>query len=1814
MPAPWTYEPRSAYYQRIAAQFAAQARRHAFQQVARRELGQRGYNPDIMQQSVTMFDRPVIRGSDIDSIVKRPPAVRTSGGTPSSFDNIISSVFGGPIDQPWDVLRPLKRVMDFEQRSIAQPLSRAVYEGVMGGDYETAPGFVRFGLESIFSPSTYLGGVGAGALARGTRLGAGVFRGWTPAREATSIGASIVGGTAGSAIGEAVGGQTGSVLGALAGGGLGGVTGYNVPGRGVRAGIRAARESGTSLRGLTFDELQQAIPPAERVIGKPLSGVFTTNEGRRFVELPDLGELGPSLRQSGWQPEEVTKMWQDSLAESSEGARRAAQATKAQAKELDFWEKAFALPNRRRYWYELSSETFQDDLPDLSPDMVSLFHDLIGATSQSAPPLDNLRRALSAMAHHLQGEPVETALVATPGATTPVARAFTREGLEGLKISNFAGTFDWLRGLDDLPPLSTNDRQVARMFGIQPEDLARNQALYEPISRFYLKMARRATTEGLSTEPYQSWQVQALGWTAERPGTDTVDYLESMSRIKNSLRATGLDLSEGITNKVMADPRFQAVVDGTTEQFQRAGIATIEVASNADPSAAAVRRLNPGATPQSAADLSRIQSRLMRRLTTSQPETASAKAERLTRGGRLGERPSIVEELLQVITGNPRLKVTRTAFGKGTFRTTDGSVGVHANMRIPLAEGLTFEQRRVFMATYGRALKQEAMSWSTFGRPGGLVDETPTFSVFIEGTEAVEDGAILGFREGLGGGHEINVRQVPNGTVLEINPRFEGAAKIGPDEALVNQAFNKAFPNRSGKIEPRGYVSDYFEADEYDAIIQRGVTDAVAESQPRRVPPGRRPAAGRGVDVSRESVESKISDAVAAYEQQRADWVTAEQSRQSRAATRAAAPAGAAAPGPPGRPTAAGGGADVAANTGYDPTTAAPRDLRRPLVKGREVERLLDVPPIVPKLTWWDIALNELKKVAPGIGEARTLQLEDLARAGVEARRIMLAQVDSLAARFTQLSASRVKQAFVRDAQGRIQGLPGAPTIADLAAYLPVYDQYLDDAQRQVMAQLRESMEYYTKAQLEQGIPIKSRPDVSEGGGFYLPRGDAALEDGLELVKTRGGGAGRVGLKPSSQKHAVFKTQVEGIEKGYEYAPFEDAIKAYAQSNGNQVVDQYMSNVLKEITDEQGTLLGQTAKARLLAQNEPIMLEFQGVTKRVQSLKNNLSGLTRREAEVLELLGTRDDLEDINDVIQVLQELRLRPMRTVKGRMTGPEARIALKAAVDDLSELKPRWKAALDQAARQPRARQTIPFAQLQGRAFPDEFANVWRRELSRELDKEGRVGTGLKAFNSMARGFRATGDLSWLGIQGLLGMVSDPAGYARAWKVGMRAIVDPEALGKFFDEFDQAATEVGRLTSREWAMRGLHFGAADTEYSIAARGLKVAGRTLAPESLPVVKESNRSFGFFGDAMRLTAADNMLKMNPNASARELAQAANLMTGWTRGRFLGDAGEFVQFAPRFFQSQLELAARALLDRSATGQQARLMFVKLLGFGASMTYLSNEVLGNPTDFNPTSPNFMRVRVAGSDVSLFGPWDSLLRATMRAAQGDFEYVARTKASPIVALTWDTFTGSTFIGEPTMTLDVTKTTPERVETFLKNFLPFSFQDTIRDGPAISAAFDFAGVKASPLSKADIMDELAYDAYDRGFRDLTANEVGALAQQFPDRIDARAVRKAEAVKKALEPYEAVEDQVWVKVENRPEFAGYDSLDEYVEARREELLAAGVPPGEVSRRLSQNPLLSALNSAVVKLRRRYRALHPNIDEILVDWYGFAPVTAQAAR
>jgi hypothetical protein len=577
----------------------------------------------------------------------------------------------------------------------------------------------------------------------------------------------------------------------------------------------------------SVDDLERRIPNAHRVVssdptklinGQPFSSLNMDAPSEGFLPFLHLG------------PEEAnhlnSRMWEDAIRESElaggSAAMEAVRKTGARPPTAEFLHQAMQLPQRARYWYELSGNSFTGDHIDIPREMQPGFIDNVAATSGGAKPYTNMKRALGTYAENLQGVPIYTDLRDPASVRNALNPELDRLGTH--KYQNFSGTMQYTSGLDKRPPLSVNDVQMADMFGIKGSDIGKNPALYEVMSRYVNKV--RDAQNALMPEggqPWETWQVQAPGWVQQRlnkdPGSTYDDYAMVLPKIIKELNEAGVETPNGkITLDTMRDPRFPNVMSGTRENFMGTPVGTVEVATNKTPAGAAAAQLREQLEQHDpnlpwVRDAKKGYEQIQRNTMTDFAQ-------------RHGNDPSHVSQLMSEIAGQ-KLDVSRIEpNGYGTY---EGDI--NPNLRIPMggtgSKGfvpLDKGQREAFLSILGQDLDQDGMAASHFSTlPVNEIPSQPsakhTYSVFMQRYDnQVDQKMVQEFSRQVG--YPVNVSRTPNGILVDVNIADKG---VGPSREAFENAAHATFGNdpnvqQMGFI-PRAYDSDFVHNSNYQEKI-----------------------------------------------------------------------------------------------------------------------------------------------------------------------------------------------------------------------------------------------------------------------------------------------------------------------------------------------------------------------------------------------------------------------------------------------------------------------------------------------------------------------------------------------------------------------------------------------------------------------------------------------------------------------------------------------------------------------------------------------------------------------------------------------------------------------------------------------------------------------------------------------------------------------------------------------------------------------------------------------------------------------------------
>ena len=565
-----------------------------------------------------------------------------------------------------------------------------------------------------------------------------------------------------------------------------------------------------------LEDLEKTIPESERT-ARASRGKRKTVDGGDYLDL-NLDQAGKGML--GLTQEELTSLWEASVGDTSnsEAAREIISKLNMAPKDVEFWDDALRLPDRARYWYEVSAESFEKILRVSKGDL-KRFIAIVSATSPQANPIVNMKRAIGVFAQYMAGEPIDMDLTIPQN----VREALKYGTLSGLKTGSFAGTMQYILGLENTAPLSTNDRQVASSFGVTGDDIATKPILYETLSRFYINLRDKLNSQlPPGAEPFETWQLQALGWVEERAtseATDTTrdqtdDYLSALqSEDKGKrrgvipiLKSAGIIKNDFLTDNDLRNPAIPSALSGTLDRYREKQKLTIEIGS-----------------PFS--DLQAEAKALAQEAFKNDPVAAREFLETFTSvlyaSGRGVTNP--FNELVSAVTGK---KTTLTRLQSPTSESPFDIAGtyegeVSPNVRVPMPANMADEDMRVVMAVIGRAWKQAAMAHSNF-QDKGKAEGVDTHSVFVETTENLgTDGALFGqFSSALPDGHEVIIERWPNGYMLHVTPSFTDEGPVSLDAKTINTEATKTFGD-TVKVGPTIFSGDYIEADDYGKIISR---------------------------------------------------------------------------------------------------------------------------------------------------------------------------------------------------------------------------------------------------------------------------------------------------------------------------------------------------------------------------------------------------------------------------------------------------------------------------------------------------------------------------------------------------------------------------------------------------------------------------------------------------------------------------------------------------------------------------------------------------------------------------------------------------------------------------------------------------------------------------------------------------------------------------------------------------------------------------------------------------------------------------------
>lgn len=600
---------------------------------------------------------------------------------------------------------------------------------------------------------------------------------------------------------------------------------------------------------------------------------------------------------------------------------------------------------------------------------------------------------------------------------------------------------------------------------------------------------------------------------------------------------------------------------------------------------------------------------------------------------------------------------------------------------------------------------------------------------------------------------------------------------------------------------------------------------------------------------------------------------------------------------------------------------------------------------------------------------------------------------------------------------------------------------------------------------------------IKVGGGQVTQGGDAAVDSAMMLASR--GERIKTGVKGLSSSKI---TQAEGIANGNTYLPYIEAQQQRISQGYKAMADKWLGMALE----------GEGKTATSFYPEEMV----EGI-KSLSQLKRQGSNMQK---ELKRLLGSAkgtawippqgDIHSQLTDVVNYVNGASNLSKKARDIRVKDAQAQLEgiLQAADEQFEPLREMRKSIREGLKDPESALRTAYPVEWHGQYFP--------LSQGRELQalERGKTADGISGFvqevNNAIRPVMATLDVSFLGVQGLIAAFSNPVAYVKAAKT-----VFTSGYGDYESQLHRSGDLYKMIKD------GVHWASRNdiSEFlfpSWIARTPIVGG---------LADKSNSWFSQFGNVLRSEMYRTSVQSGMDDVTRQaLARNVNLISGFSPND-PSSIEKSIMFAPRFFRSQMGLIADAVTKHDLSHDGAARALGTFLTMGVLTTYIANEALGNETSFDPDDPNFLRVRVGGRDLSVFGTWDTLARAVSKTFYNEGSlgldadgaaYLARVKASPFVSRMWDIIDGETIGGQ-----ELNWGSPGDIilsaGKYASGFMPLSAQQLLQDPPDLTnpssiagSAAQFIGTKASPLSPSEKMaikrEQVAQTKYNKAWDDL--------------------------------------------------------------------------------------------------------------------------------
>lgn len=759
-------------------------------------------------------------------------------------------------------------------------------------------------------------------------------------------------------------------------------------------------------------------------------------------------------------------------------------------------------------------------------------------------------------------------------------------------------------------------------------------------------------------------------------------------------------------------------------------------------------------------------------------------------------------------------------------------------------------------------------------------------------------------------------------------------------------------------------------------------------------------------------------------------------------------------------------------------------------------------------------------------------------------------------------------------------GILKGNTVGDIAEHRLKWNAKLTDEQKVWLDRAKVIEDSIIEFLEKNGVDIKLLR-LEEGGQFATRRVWArTLKDG-SVIDTAyvGAGPGRPGGRLPTERHRIFKTELEAIEAGYRYLPYEEALYLKVSGAYNRVADKQMADWL--LTKVPWRTTGAPEELKLAA--ETAVLKKRHSQQLLAALNRAVRGERVPDVTIRAIATSYpDQAQRLKDLIPRIQA----------GEPTAKEVQDLTRVAKGLIDTNKGEAQRAINARARArerallPRYEEAIiPAPAFAGKILTGPEAKETARALRKAFDPSfNRALAQVNKANAVARYFMLAGDYSPFVIQLIFLIGENPKIYGKAFGGAVRAMLDPKFHSKFLLKHKATIDKHPNLLITK---------AGATEFTEAmARGGWLSGKTaLIPMAESYWKTLSlflpRAVGKVGGTV-LTPFQRVFEYSLDSAGIYMAEAYDYMC--TTPARTADVDQFInefrgltssaRIGVDVLQRQIEtgsiLAPRynraiaGLLYDVGTGgirgSLARKSLAKGIAAICAIAAVISIARGESQEeildhYNPNSPNFFTWDIYGQKVgpgskvrsvmklfaqSVDNP-DSLFQLSNPMDSPAFRFL-RGNLSPAVASGYDLITGRSYIGDPTRDgmLSFSK------EIIGGNLLPIWVQTVLMEGGdvkgrTVRGIAEFFGGRSYPepvwSEVAKLRDKYAKQDFNVKYEDLNRAQIDRLGLNHPDLKDLEEKARLEGAERGTE------FEKWV----------YETREQIVAERNEALERAAV-------------------------------------------------------